>query len=139
MKKLLIICGLLFSVVTFANAQDAERKMPTPAERAERSAAQLTKKLNLTEDQKAKVKAIFLEQTAAMTKVRTESKDDREGMMAKMKTMNDANDVKINALLTADQKKVFAEWQAERKENMKNRGGRGAGRGAAADKADKKE
>lgn len=129
MKKVLIICGLLFSVITFAKAQDGERKMPTPEERAERSATQLTKKLNLTEDQKSKVKTIFLDQASAMMKAREESKGDREAVMAKMKTINDANDVKINALLNDEQKKAFAEWQAERKENMKNRGGRGAGNG----------
>lgn len=133
MKKLLIICGLLLSVITFANAQDAGRKMPSPEERAERNTAQLTKKLNLTTDQQAKVKAIYLDQAAAMTKARTESKGDREGMMAKMKTMNEENDAKINALLTDDQKKAYSEWQTERRENMKNRGGRGAGRTGSGD------
>jgi len=132
MKKVLIICGLLFSVITFAKAQDGDRKMPTPEERAERTAAQLTKKLNLTEDQKAKVKTIFLDQATAMVKMREESKGDREGMMAKMKTINEANDVKINAILNDDQKKAFAEWQAERKENMKKRG-MGQGNGGSGD------
>lgn len=122
MKKVLIICALLFSVITFAKAQDGDRKMPTPEERAERTASQLTKKLNLTEDQKAKVKTIFLDQATTMMKMREESKGDREGMMAKMKTINEANDVKINAILNDDQKKAFAEWQTERKENMKKRG-----------------
>lgn len=129
MKKLLMICGLLFSVITFAKAQDGERKMPTPQERAERTTAQLTKKLNLTEDQAAKVKTIFLDQATAMVKMREESKGDREGMMAKMKSLNDANDVKINAILNDDQKKAFTEWQVERKENMKRRG-MGPGKGA---------
>jgi protein CpxP len=123
MKKLLIICGLLFSVVTFAQAQQGggDRKMPTPEERAQKSADQLAKKLSLSDDQKTKVTAIFLDQAVAMKKVREEGKGDREGMMAKMKTANDENDVKINALLNDDQKKAFAEWKAERAENMKKR------------------
>lgn len=128
MKKLLMICGLLFSVVTFAQAQQGggERKMQSPEERAKKSAEQLTKKLSLTEDQKAKVTAIFLDQAVAMKKVREESKGDRAGMMAKMKAANDENDVKINALLNDDQKKAFADWKAERAENMKKRmGGKG--------------
>ncbi|SMC97268.1 Spy/CpxP family protein refolding chaperone [Pedobacter nyackensis] len=133
MKKVLIICGLLFSVMTFAKAQDGARKMATPEERAERNATQLTKKLSLTEDQKAKVKAIFLDQATAMTKMREESKGDREAMMAKMKTANEESDAKINALLNDEQKKAFAAWQVERKENMKNRGGRGAGQGTPAE------
>ncbi|MNL67955.1 hypothetical protein D3C87_1926050 [compost metagenome] len=54
-------------------------------------------------------------------------------MMAKMKTANEETDAKINALLNDEQKKAFAAWQVERKENMKNRAGRGAGQGAPAD------
>lgn len=130
MKRLLMICGLLFSVVTFAQAQQGgDRKMASPEERAQKSAEQLTKKLSLTEDQKTKVTAIFLEQAVAMKKVREESKGDRAGMMAKMKTANEENDVKINALLNDDQKKAFADWKAERAENMKKRM---AGKGPAA-------
>jgi hypothetical protein len=122
MKKLLMICGLLFSVVTFAQAQDGGRKMATPEERAQKNAEQLTKKLSLSEDQKAKVTAIFLDQAVAMKKAREENKGgDREAMMAKMKALNDENDVKINALLNDDQKKAFAEWKKERAENMKKR------------------
>ncbi len=34
MKKLLIICGLLFSVITYTSAQDGGRKMMSPEDRA---------------------------------------------------------------------------------------------------------
>lgn len=123
-----MICGLLFSVITFAQAQQGggDRKMQSPEERAQKSAEHLTKKLNLSEDQKAKVTAIFLDQAATMKKVREEGKGDRDAMMAKMKAVNEENDVKINALLNDDQKKAFAEWKTERAENMKKRmGGKG--------------
>lgn len=129
-----MICGLLFSVVTFAQAQQGggDRKMQTPEERAQRSADQLTKKLSLSDDQKTKVTAIFLDQAVAMKKVREENKGDRTAMMAKMKAANDENDVKINALLNDDQKKTFAEWKAERAENMKKRmGGKGPAGGGS--------
>lgn len=118
-----MICGLLFSVVTFAQAQQGggDRKMLSPEERAQKSAEQLTKKLNLSEDQKAKVTAIFLDQAATMKKAREEGKGDRDAMMAKMKAVNEENDVKINALLNDDQKKAFADWKTERAENMKKR------------------
>nr|WP_121274134.1 hypothetical protein [Pedobacter schmidteae] len=121
MKKVLIICGLLFSVITFAKAQDGNRKMQTPEERAQKMAEQLTKKLSLSEDQKTKVTAIYLDQAAAMKKVREEGKGDRAGMMAKMKTANEESDAKVNALLNDDQKKAFEAWKAERAENMKKR------------------
>jgi protein CpxP len=136
MKKVLIICGLLFSVIAFANAQDAPEKkqggrggMGTPEERAQRTTDQLTKQLNLNEDQKAKVKTIYLEQAASMTKVREESKGDREAMMAKMKTANEETDKKVEALLNDDQKKTYATWKEER---MKRRGPGGQGAGKPA-------
>ncbi|MNY31452.1 hypothetical protein D3C86_1656160 [compost metagenome] len=43
-----------------------------------------------------------------------------------MKQLNEDTDVKINALLTEDQKKTYETWKAERKDKMK-RGGRGDG------------
>lgn len=131
MRKLLIICGLLFSMVTFAQAQDgpARRGMGTPEERAKRQTEQLAEKLKLTEDQKTKVAVIYTEQAASMTKLREEAKGDRETMMAAMTKANEATDAKITTLLTEDQKKAFATWKEERKEMMKKRmeGGRGQG------------
>ena len=133
MKKVLIICGLLLSVMTFANAQDAPKQggrgMGTPEERAQRTTDQLTKQLTLNEDQKAKVKTLYLEQATNMVKVREESKGDREAMMAKMKTSNEETDKKVEALLNDDQKKAFATWKEER---MKRRGQGRQGAGGAA-------
>lgn len=122
MKKLLIVCGLLFSVITFAKAQDGGRQMPSPEERAKRSVDRLTEKLGLTDDQKSKITAIFLDQAAAITKARQESKGDRDAMRAQVQKINDESDAKITALLNDDQKKKFEAWKAERKERMKNRG-----------------
>ncbi|WP_316792496.1 Spy/CpxP family protein refolding chaperone [Pedobacter frigoris] len=134
MKKLLIICGLLFSVITFAQAQDGQgqrqggRGMGTPEERAKRQVDNLTEKLKLTEDQKTKVTAIYAEQGASMKKLREEANGDRDAMMASMTKLNDATDAKINALLTDDQKKAFTTLKEERKEQQKKRmEGRGQG------------
>jgi len=124
MKKLLIICGLLFSVATFAQAQQGQgggRQMGTPEERAKRSTDMLAEKLTLTADQKTKVSAIYLEQVAKMKKLRDSLGDDREGMRAVMMKGNEATEAKIEALLTADQKKLFTAWKDERKEMMKKR------------------
>lgn len=125
MKKLLIICGLLFSVITFANAQDGQgrggRGMGTPEERAKRQTEQLTEKLKLTDDQKAKVAVIYTEQGVSMAKLREEAKGDRAAMMASMSKANEEADAKVTALLNDDQKKAFATWKEERKEMMKKR------------------
>lgn len=119
MKKVLMICGLLLGVITFAQAQDGgDRKMHTPEERATKRTEQLTKKLNLTADQQTKVKAIFLDQATAMSKVREENKGDRDAVMAKMKAAGEETDAKVGAVLTDDQKKTYEEMKA----NMKKRG-----------------
>lgn len=118
---------MLFSVITFAQAQDgrgAGRGMGTPAERAQKNADRLAEKLKLNDDQKAKVSAIYLEQANKMEKLRAEASGNREDMRATMKKSAEESDTKINALLNEDQKKTYAEWKAERMERMK-KGGEG--------------
>lgn len=122
MKKLLIICGLLFSVITFANAQDGQgRRGGTPEERAKRQTETLAEKLKLSDDQKAKVSAIYLEQGTKMRKLRDSLGDDRTAWRGVMVKANEQTDAKITAVLNDDQKKAFATWVAERKEAMKKR------------------
>jgi len=125
MKKLLMICGLLFSVITFANAQDGQgqggRRGGTPEERAKRQTEMLAEKLKLSDDQKAKVNAIYLEQGAAMRKMRDSLGNDREAWRGAMVKANAANEAKITAVLTDDQKKAFKAWTEERREAMRKR------------------
>lgn len=123
MKKLLMICGLLFSVITFAHAQDGGRQKMTPAERAQRSVDGLSKKLNLNEDQKTKATAIFLDQANAMEKARADGNTDKDARRAAMMKLSEDTDAKIGAILTADQKKDYETYKAERKERMNNRMG----------------
>jgi protein CpxP len=122
MKRLLIVCGLLFSVMTFAQAQDGNgRQMPTPEERAQRGTEMLTKKLKLTDDQKTKVLAIMTDQSTQMMKLREDNRGDRDAMRAANQKLMAENDDKINALLTDDQKKDYVTYKEERKANMQNR------------------
>lgn len=115
-----MICGLLFSVITFAQAQqDGGRKMKTPEERAQKNAEGLTRRLGLNDDQKTKATAIFLEQANAVSKAREAGSVDKEARRAEMKKLNEETDVKISALLTEDQKKTYETWKAERKDKMK--------------------
>lgn len=123
MKKLLIICGLLLSMITFANAQGGGRQMGTPEERAAKALTMLTEKLTLTPDQQTKVKAILLDQNTQVAKAREEAGDDRQAARAKMMKIMEDNNGKINALLTDDQKKTYAAYLEERKAAMQNRGG----------------
>ena len=135
MKKLLVICGLLFSVVTFANAQQGgqgqggpgRRQMLTPEERVKL----LDEKVKLTDDQKTKVTEAYTAAAAEQKKSREEAMasggGDRDAMMAKFQKMQADLDTKIKAILTDEQKAAYKTWQDEmkaaREKAMKERAG----------------
>ena len=125
MKKVMIICGMLFGMVTFAHAQGG-KMMRTPEERAAKATTQLTEKLTLTTAQQEKVKAILLEQNTQQNKAREEALSDRKEARTKMMERAKESDSKINAVLTDEQKKTYAAFQKDRKEKMENRMGRRA-------------
>ncbi|WP_379092987.1 hypothetical protein [Pedobacter sp. UC225_65] len=133
MKKLMIICGLLFSVVTFANAQQGGQRRPqaTPEERVK----QLDEKIKLTDEQKTKATAVYAEAAEAQKKMREEMQGgggDMAAMREKMTKMTADTDAKITALLNDDQKKAYKAWQDElkaaREKAMKERQGGGGGK-----------
>lgn len=129
MKKLMMICALLFSVITYANAQQGGGRMGgTPEERAKRSTDMLAEKLKLSDEQKTKVLAIYTAQGAEMTKAREAAGSDMSGMREKMTKMNDETNTKIDAVLTAEQKPAFKTWLEERKKAMEARMSGGGGK-----------
>jgi len=124
MKKLMMICALLFSVITYANAQQQGGgpgrggMMMKPEDRVK----QLDEKLKLSDDQKTKLTVVFTEQAEAMKKMRDEMQGgDRDAMREKMQKMRTDNDVKVNAVLTEDQKKAYKTWQDEQRAEMQKR------------------
>jgi len=122
MKKLMMICALLFSVITYANAQQGGGRMGgTPEERAKRNTDQLAEKLKLTEDQKTKVLAVYTAQNAEMAKAREGAGGDMSGMREKMTKMTAETNTKIEAILTDEQKPIFKAWLDERKKAMEAR------------------
>lgn len=124
MKKLMMICMLVFATAAFAQAQQGGGRMGgTPEERAKRNVDQLNEKVKLTDDQKTKVTALYLEQGTKMAKVFESMQDggDREKMRAEMTKANEETNTKISALLNDEQKKAFTAWQTERAEAMKKR------------------
>ncbi|MBC7614898.1 MAG: hypothetical protein H7202_02410 [Pedobacter sp.] len=138
MKKLLIICGLLFSVVAFASAQGQGgqgRMGGTPEERIKRQTDQLVEKLKLTDEQKGKAAVVFTAHVAAQTKMREEMQaggGDMAAMREKMQKMNTDLQAKINEFLTDDQKKAYKtmldEQKAEQEKRMKERAAAGNGK-----------
>jgi Spy/CpxP family protein refolding chaperone len=68
----------------------------------------IAQRLNLTDDQKPKVKAIFDEQRQKMRDLRDNQDLSRDDRMAQMQTIRKDTDGKLKAVLTADQ---FKQWQ----------------------------
>lgn len=124
MKKLMMICGLLFGMVVFAQAQQGGgRQGGGMGMNPEARVKQLDEKLKLADDQKTKLTAIFTEQADAQKKLREEAQagGDRAAMREKMTKMREENDKKVNAVLTAEQQKTYKAWQEEQRAEMQKR------------------
>ncbi|WP_205945824.1 hypothetical protein [Pedobacter hiemivivus] len=124
MKKLLIVCGLLFSIITIAQAQSTgQKKMVTPEEKAKMSTERLAKKLDLNPDQKKKIEDIYLEESMAMATADKEGTGDKEAKKAEMMRIHNEADTKIAAELTEPQKQKYEAWKMENKKHMKMKKG----------------
>jgi len=75
----------------------------------------LTEKLNLTEDQQAKLKPIIEDQSKQMKAIHDDTSIAPADRQAKMKELHESSIEKMNAILTPDQQ---AKWKQMRQEMM---------------------
>ena len=75
----------------------------------------LTEKLNLTEDQQAKLKPIIEDQSKQMKAIHDDTSLAPADRQAKMKELHESSIEKMNAILTPDQQ---AKWKQMRQEMM---------------------
>jgi Spy/CpxP family protein refolding chaperone len=75
----------------------------------------LTEKLNLTEDQQAKVKPILEDQSKQMKAIHDDASLAPADRQAKMKEIHESSIERMNAILTPDQQ---AKWKQMRQEMM---------------------
>ena len=75
----------------------------------------LTEKLNLTEDQQAKLKPILEDQSKQMKAVHDDTSLAAADKQAKMKELHESSTEKINAVLTPDQQ---TKWKQMKQEMM---------------------
>lgn len=130
MKKIFYTVALVVMGVTASYAQKPERNKLTAEERAEKAATALQQKLTLTTEQKEKVKQIELERINKNDEWRKEDGKEIRARMEKRKVFAQANKTKMEAILTADQKKTLAASREEMKGKMKDRKGhKGSKRG----------
>jgi periplasmic protein CpxP/Spy len=127
MKKLMMICGLLFGMVAFAQAQQ-DGGRPNGRNRMgmspEARLKALDEKLKLSDEQKTKITAIFTAQGETQRKMREEAQAggaDRQAMMEKMQKMRAEVETKVSAVLNDDQKKTYKAMLDEQKAEMEKR------------------
>ncbi len=117
MKKLLLLCCILLGITAVSRAQGGGgRPQMSPADQA----ARLKTSLALTDDQTAKITAIYTAQAKSMDSLRTAGAD-----RAAMQPLRAATTAKVKAVLTPDQAAEFDKQQAA----MRQRGGGGGGAG----------
>ncbi|WP_316784375.1 hypothetical protein [Pedobacter frigiditerrae] len=129
MKKILYTIALVVMGITASYAQKRERtgrENQTPEQRAEKAATALQQKLSLTADQKQKVQQIELDRIKKNEEWRKADEGTMKGKMEERKAYMKASKDKMDAILTADQKKTLEASRAEMKDKMKDRkGGKG--------------
>lgn len=116
MRKILLVCCFLIGITAVCRAQGGGRR--TPEERAK----QMQTQLKLTDDQTAKITAIFQSQTKTMDSLRTAGAD-RSTFRPLMQASND----KIKAILTPDQATAWQKMMDEQRARMQQGGGGGGG------------
>jgi periplasmic protein CpxP/Spy len=82
----------------------------------------LTKKLNLSDDQQAKVKTVLEDQRTKMEALRNDASTSREDRFPKMREIHENSNTQIKAILNEDQQKKFDKIEQEQHERMEHQG-----------------
>ncbi len=96
---------------------------PTPEETVTR----MSSKLNLTDDQKAKITPIVADRQTQMRALMADTSGRRMQKARKAKSIMSDSDKKIEAVLTSDQKKTYAQMKEQTKEQLQERRQQNAG------------
>ena len=135
-KKYLIVlvtAGLISIAASFAAAQDnPDSDQPTPPSQenamrhhgppdpAQRT-AELTRRLNLTSDQQAKVQEALQSQRSQMEGMRHDTSLSPQDRHAKMMETRKSTDAQIRGVLDSNQQKKWDEMRARREQRMDDR------------------
>ncbi len=123
MKKV-ILCALLAAAVmcgaTALNAQmqDSTGQAGGPPHRMPMSPDQrlqhMTKMLNLTADQQAKIKPVLESESQQMEALHQDTSLSQQDRHSKMQSIRETSDSQIKSILTADQQAKWAQMQSRR-------------------------
>ncbi len=118
MKKSTIVAlsfltaGLAFTQVSARAAEAATHEKPAHGEKSRRDQAggqlkMLAEKLSLTDAQKAQAAEILKAEGAKLAALREDESQDRQAKMKQMREIREDGRVKIRAILTPEQQKIF--------------------------------
>ncbi|HET9742291.1 MAG TPA: hypothetical protein VFQ00_06050 [Terriglobales bacterium] len=131
MKKLYLAVALagMLTLGGAVFAQDVQDAQPSPQEHANAQNGEhrgmmspdamldhMSTELNLTEDQKTKIKPILEEQSKKMSDLRSDTSLSREDRRAKMKDIHESTMSQLRPILNADQQKKLEEMMSRRPE-----------------------
>lgn len=132
-----IVAGSLMAGISL-QAQDAPKDKPAgerggPGMRGRPNIDEIAKDLNLSEDQKTKLKTVLEEQQTKMQEVRKDASLSQEDKRAKVKEIREGTQAKVKEILTPEQ---MTKWQEHMKRNRPpgGPGGKPANEGNQADK-----
>ena len=120
-KSFVLVLVSLFVVSVSAQGPDKKPRM-TPEERVSKQVEMMTKQLDLTADQQAKIKEINLKYSQQMADHAKQSKEEMKKNREKMETQMEAKNAELKQVLTPEQ---YEKWQEKRKE-MRNDWGKGS-------------
>ncbi|MFD0794910.1 hypothetical protein ACFQZX_14885 [Mucilaginibacter litoreus] len=122
MKKVFLMIALVAGLGVAANAQTKPgHKVKDPAQRAQLRTAALTKKLNLSADQSAKVKAVFDKQAVQMDSLKANRSTDRKANMQARKAIFANTDANLKGILTAEQQTAYSGLKANMHKRFEGR------------------
>ena len=110
--RLVVMQVFIFALSFTATAQPGPP--PSPEEMAERQTKHLTEKLELDENQKAKVHEINLTFAKKVQAMREEGKGHRETMQEKRESLHKERDAEMNEVLSDEQYKTLEKIKSDR-------------------------
>lgn len=111
MKKLILAAVLVVGMTAFAQGKGQRAHQVSPEQKIEK----LTKELDLTQEQQAKLKVLFEQKQEKVNAKRSEMKQNREKQVAE----KDELDEQIRSILTDKQLEKYEARKAERMEMRK--------------------
>ena len=118
-RSLKILVGpflLVFALSLFTSRPTFAQASQGTAQSVENRLQMISKELNLTDDQKTKLRPILQDEQQQMQAVHNDTSLTRDQKMAKMKDIRESHQPQINQILTPDQQKKWAEMKKEAKE-----------------------